>query len=391
MSDSVDRRIVAFTKDWNDVPTCTTHILREMGKVIPVLWVNSIGTRKPDLRHPSHIKRIIQRVFGGFQRAELKENKLRVLSPLLVPKAQSGFSLWLNRKLFSMQAGRELKEMGTGIVEYWCFVPNAIDLLPVKNKNVRVIYYCVDDWTNFQYLDTDWIGEKERELLASSDMVFAVSRYLVDKLKKISGQDIHYSPHGVEYEKFRKALFPQKMPDDIQQVRKPIIGFYGNLYPWVNLALIKKLAEQQPDWNFIFIGGVFCDISDFAKIDNVHFLDRKEHDELPGYCAAFDVAIIPYDMSNPRMESVSPVKSREILAAGVPVVAADVPELRGMADVLIAVTVDDWIIAIEKQLQRNDNEEISKKVINDDWVRRVSQIRKIVVAENITPVRAGKR
>lgn len=50
--------IVAFTKDWNDVPTCTTHILRAMGQTRPVLWVNSIGMRKPSLASGRDLPRI---------------------------------------------------------------------------------------------------------------------------------------------------------------------------------------------------------------------------------------------------------------------------------------------------------------------------------------------
>ena len=127
------------------------------------------------------------------------------------------------------------------------------------------------------------------------------------------------------------------------------------------------------------IGGLFVDVSQFTDIDNVYFLGRKEHDELPQYCASFDVAIIPYDMNNQRMESVSPVKTRELLAAGVPVVAADVPELRAFGDeVLIAKTVEEWITAIDIQLSRKDNDKISEAVSEDGWKKRVERIRDIV-------------
>ena len=435
-------RIVAFTKDWDDVPTCTTHVLREMGKTMPVLWVSSIGTRKPQLTHPAHIGRLFKRLASGFRRAELKENNLRVLNPVLIPKAQSRAARWINRRLFAWQAGRELEDMGNGRIEYWCFVPNAVDLLPVgagyehrtsnrcgeseavpgenrrecqrisksssppnqriiESTNHRlprinestnqqiIVYYCVDDWTQFHYLDTEWMARKERELLARADVVFAVSRYLVDRLEKAaddvhnsqftihqSPSTIHYAPHGVEYEKFRGALNAQP-PDDVAHLQKPVIGFYGNIYPWVDLRLVKVLAEKRPEWSFVMIGGVFCDVSIFDGVANVHFLGRREHDKLPHYCAAFDVAIIPYDMRQSRMESVNPVKTRELLAAGVPVVAADVPELRALGeDVLIARTPDEWINAVEKQMSRDDHDLVSRSVQSDDWANRVDMIRR---------------
>jgi glycosyltransferase involved in cell wall biosynthesis len=406
-----------------------------MGKSMPVLWVNSIGTRKPRLGHPSHVGRVVRRLASGFRRAEHKENQLRVLNPILIPKAQSRVARWVNRKLFSWQAGREMRAMGDGPIEYWCFVPNAVDLLGCgkwrvarggglgagvrgQESGVRgqaaegrngsaksqriiestnhpiVVYYCVDDWSKFTYLDAAWISQKERELLARADVVFAVSRDLVDKLRtlmesfprsafRVPRSALNYAPHGVEYAKFRAALDNPPLPADIAALPRPVIGFYGNIYPWVDLALIRELALRKPEWSFVMIGGVFCDVSRFAGISNVHYLGRREHAELPRYCARFDAAIIPYDMTQPRMESVNPVKTRELLAAGVPVVAADVPELRQFGDrVRIARTVDEWIKALGEQIARTDRAAISESVAGDDWRERVRGIRERVQRMN---------
>jgi len=100
----------------------------------------------------------------------------------------------------------------------------------------------------------------------------------------------------------------------------------------VDFELLERLAKGHPEWNFVLIGEIYCDISRLQKQSNVHFLGRREHCQLPAYCKGFDVGIIPYDMKQARMESVNPVKTKEILAAGVPVVAADVPELRVTSD-----------------------------------------------------------
>lgn len=411
-----------MTKDWDDVPTCTTHILREMGKTLPVLWVNSIGTRKPRLRHPAHMGRVWKRLATGFRRAERKENQLRVLNPLLIPKAESRPAQWINRRLFAWQAGRELRDMGDGRIEYWCFVPNAVDLVgsgrwpaasgggrdETTNTNMEhrtsnmehrmsespnsriIVYYCVDDWSQFHYLDTEWMARKERELLACADIVFAVSRYLVSKLQVMTDMlpksniehgtsKIQYMPHGVEYDKFRAALESRELPADVAALKKPVIGFYGNIYPWVDLGLVAELARRRPAWSFVLIGGAFCDVARCDGLANVRFLGRREHNELPGYCAAFDVGMIPYDMTQARMESVNPVKTRELLAAGVPIVAADVPELRGLGDrVLIAKRPEEWISAIERQVTRRDRDAISRSVVRDDWSARVREIRMAV-------------
>jgi hypothetical protein len=71
-------RIVAFTKDWSDVPTCTTHVLREMAKALPVLWIESIGTRKPSLAAGKDVRRIGRRLKGALAGAIVEVLSLRL-------------------------------------------------------------------------------------------------------------------------------------------------------------------------------------------------------------------------------------------------------------------------------------------------------------------------
>ena len=482
--------IVAFTKDWDDVPTCTTHILREMAKSTPVLWVSSIGTRKPSAASPKDVRRILSRLVSGLRPAAWKENNLRVLKPILIPKAQSAVAVWANRLVFGWYLRRELaswmlpsehrpEATAQGHLEYWCFVPNAVDLLPrgargalqretkgteprdgtagnggdrgcpeqegteeteVRKEGhrppatARLIYYCADDWTKFASIDSHWMAQKERELLTRTDIVFASSRYLVEKLSTTAAKSverhtwdverraeaaapsasrqascvivddlqstdpgasstshvprstfhgpppIHYMPHGVEYDRFSQALDKSvPIPDEIESIPRPVIGFYGNLHPWVDFGLIGKLAEAMPERSFVVIGERYSDVGRLARLPNVYLLGRRSHDALHHYCRAFDVAIIPYDMDNPRMESVNPVKTKELLAAGVPVVASDVPELRTYGNrVLTCAAFEDWVEAIDSQLRRADRKEISESMCTESWDARVAQIRRIV-------------
>ena len=300
--------------------------------------------------------------------------------------------------------------MGEGEREYWCFVPNAVDLLQKRDSREKaqeaqkgarsrlrasatarraaragrdlVIYYVVDDWTKFHNLDGEWMGGKERELLGRADVVFAASGVLEREMKERGRGDVHYVSHGVEYGKFAAALGSETVvPDDVAGLPKPVVGFYGNIHPWVDLGLVAELARRKPAWSFVLIGHPYVDVGALKALPNVHCLGRREHDELPAYCRAFDVAVIPYDMGQVRMESVNPVKTRELLAAGVPIVASDVPELRQFGDrVLIGRTIEEWVSALEKQIERSDRRAISESVKNDDWSARVRQIRDIVDA-----------
>lgn len=381
-------RIAAFTKDWNDVPTCTTHILREMGRTMPVLWIESIGTRKPSLAAARDLVRIVRRLRAALHPVKAKENHLTVLTPLVIPKAESAVARGLNRFLMRRAIAGQFGGPAEGRLEYWCFVPSAVDFLPPRTGGRRttedplIVYYCVDDWTKFEYLDGEWTARKERELLAAADVVFATSRVLETKCRSLARGPVHYMPHGVNHRGFAAALLPEmRVPEDLAALRKPVIGFYGNVYPWIDFELIGRLAAARQDWSFVLIGGVFCDVSNLSRHPNVHFLGRREYTELPAYCKGFDVAMIPYDLGNPRMESVNPVKTREMLSAGVPIVGCDIEELHGFGeDVVVCRDPESWLAALARQMARSDRAAISKHVENDDWSCRLQTIRAQVEA-----------
>jgi len=404
--------IVAFTKDWDDVPTCTTHILREMARTEPVLWVGSIGTRKPSAGSAKDLRRIWRRIWRGMRPPEHKEHHLYVLHPLLVPKASSAWAQRLNRMMMRWYVTRFERlvrrldpstvlrprprkrmtgKLATGGIDYWCFVPNAVDLLPAQAVSAargdQIVYYVADDWTAFHNLDGTWMKVREDALVQRADQIFATSVFLVDKLQRLrpagAAPVVHMS-HGVDHALFAKALDDAlPLPVELQMLPRPIIGFYGNLHPWVDFALIEKLAVARPAWSFVLIGEDYGAPATLTALDNVHLPGRRAHAQLVDYCRGFDVAIIPYDMTQARMESVNPVKTKELLSAGVPVVAAEVPALAGYGeDVLLCRTPQDWLAALERQLARSttDRAAISARMRGETWQAKVARIRELSAA-----------
>ncbi|HEY0581919.1 MAG TPA: glycosyltransferase, partial [Chloroflexota bacterium] len=62
-------------------------------------------------------------------------------------------------------------------------------------------------------------------------------------------------------------------------------------------------------------------------------LGPRPYDTLPSYLAAMDVALIPFKKDRVTYHA-DPIKAYEYLAAGVPVVATDLPALRRLQHVL---------------------------------------------------------
>ena len=344
--------IVAFAKDWHEDPTSNHHVLRELARHQRVLWLNSVGTRTPNLASGRDLGKIARKL-GEFARGPVNvENDLWVFSPLVlplphVPAARAANQRILRATIWALRQRLRMREF-----DLWTFLPTTGDYVGTLGERASV-YYCVDEWSMFSYVDRDQTVANERALLAKVDVVFAINHALADA-KRLQHPDVHVAPHGVDHVAFAKALDPAtRIPDDIARLRRPghpTIGFYGTLQDWVDYDLLRKLAQRHPEWDVVLIGQQLADVSAVQGLANVHLLGRRPGDTLPAYCKAFDVGLIPYRIDE-RMTFVNPIKLREYLAAGVPVVSTAVPEVRRYPT--LATVADDhdaFIAGVERAL-----------------------------------------
>ena len=58
------RDLIVFGEDWGALPSSTQHIVRHLAKSRRVIWVNSIGLRRPVLSWHD-IKRAFNKLKGG--------------------------------------------------------------------------------------------------------------------------------------------------------------------------------------------------------------------------------------------------------------------------------------------------------------------------------------
>jgi glycosyltransferase involved in cell wall biosynthesis len=134
--------------------------------------------------------------------------------------------------------------------------------------------------------------------------------------------------HGVDYEHFSKAVAHDlPAPADIADLPHPRLGFFGLIRDWVDLDLLAEVARRRPDWHLVLIGDSAIDLSPYQSLPNMHFLGRKPYAELPAYCQEFDVGLVPFRI-NELTKAVNPIKLREYLAAGLPVVSTPLPEAK---------------------------------------------------------------
>ncbi len=111
-------------------------------------------------------------------------------------------------------------------------------------------------------------------------------------------------------------------------------------------------------------------------------LGRKPYEELPAYCKAFDVALNPFEINELTLAA-NPLKVREYLAAGLPVVSTDIPEVRVLDDCVIGTDHEDFIHKIEQALANpKPRNEVSDAIAHESWASKVDQLREILSTQN---------
>ena len=131
---------------------------------------------------------------------------------------------------------------------------------------------------------------------------------------------------------FAAALKPETtIPPELADCPRPILGFFGLVHEWLDLDLIAALARKHPEWTIALIGKASVDVSRLQGIANIESLGRKPYASLPSYCKGMSVGLIPFAV-NELTKAVDPIKLREYLSAGLPVVStAPLPRCRPSA------------------------------------------------------------
>jgi glycosyltransferase involved in cell wall biosynthesis len=321
-----DRLIICIASSWDIDPTSKHQVMRILSQSNDVLWVNYHGSRRPSLNRQDARSALgaLRRVAGGLRPIH---DRMSQLTPLVIPGARDPRVRRLNECLVVSQIKRAVRSLKkpNQRVQVWTFAPD-VDFLAGRFDEERFVYYCVDDFAAFEGFDAEAIEAAEARLMKRSDVVLATSKPLLQKCRRLHS-NVHLVRHGVDHGHFASALGNVSPPDDLRDIPRPIAGFVGLIDHWFDTQLMSAVAESMPDVSFVLIGDVRIDPGRLAGLPNVHLLGRKPYAELPNFLASFDVGLIPF-VRNQLTESVNPIKLREYLAAGLPVVSTDLPEVR---------------------------------------------------------------
>ncbi len=166
----------------------------------------------------------------------------------------------------------------------------------------------------------------EAELLERVDAVFCGGVSLHERMRLRHGAS-HCFPSSVDVAHFSAAR--REMPDPVDQatIARPRIGYAGVVDERIDLDLVDGLAAMRPGWQIVLIGPIVkIDPEDVPARQNIHRLGMKPYAELPSYLAGWDVGWMPF-ARNDATRYISPTKTPEYLAAGLPVVSTSITDV----------------------------------------------------------------
>ncbi len=376
-----NRDIICFSNDWHSDPLSKKHIMLRLAKRNRILWINSIGNRKPQAT-VHDLRRIVKKL-SDFSRGQKRvEERIHVLSPLAIPLHGNSVACWVNRRLLKWSLRRACRKLGFREPITWTFEPASADVAGALNEKA-VVYHCVDEFSEFSGTDKAALLAMERRLMKKSDCVIVSSDRLYENKRRYNERTFLVT-HGVDVSHFRNACKTEtNVPDEIRRLKRPIIGFFGLIADWVDLPLIRFLADARPNWNFVLIGKSVTSLKPLEGAANIHVLGPRPYQDLPSYAKGFDAAILPFAVNELTLAA-NPLKLREYLAAGLPVVSCAIPEAEKLKHLLrIGKDRSDFLSHIQAIVDSENagpQLRISQQMDQESWDDKVEQLSRIFMS-----------
>lgn len=203
--------------------------------------------------------------------------------------------------------------------DVWVYTPMAIELAQ-RLEPGRLVYDVMDDLASFKDAP-EGLVLRQRRLLAEADVVFTGGPSLDRSIRRQRTVGVHLFRSGVETEHYARSRLLRDEHD------RPVAGYVGVVDERLDLDLLDELAANLPDWTLRVVGPVAkIDPADLPRRPNIEYPGMARYEELPEVMAGFDVALMPFAL-NEATRSISPTKTLEYLAAGLPVVSTGVADV----------------------------------------------------------------
>jgi glycosyltransferase involved in cell wall biosynthesis len=355
-----DHDIVCFGPSdwWGMNPSSAAHIMRRLAKTNRVLYVNPVSSDLLGVQNRKGLAARILRKAKSMMRIIGRVNEhLYVISPFFIPVQGNQALDRMNNVLLRIQLGAAMLLLRFKRPLLWIENIRAADCLNWFNWRL-VVYHASDKFDECcNTRNKSILRERERRISERSDVIVCASRLLYES-KKGCEKNVHYLPHGVDFDLFRTAAENPEPYDGLGDAPGPIAGYFGTLTGQNDIELLEHCVASLPHIRFVFAGRVTGgDYERLRRMSNVRFLGHVPYEKIPNLCACFDVCLLPWRMSR-WIEHCNPLKLFEYMASGKPIVSVPIREVRDQYSDIVAVaeTREQFCRAIEAELASGDND-----------------------------------
>jgi len=406
--------LLVFSDDWGRHPSSCQHLVSHLLGGWRVLWVNTIGTRRPSLDWYTLRRgagKLGEWLAGGAAARGSAQpgagSNPRVIAPAMWPSFRSRAARALNRALLARAIAPRLAAGGPAVaLTTLPIVADLVGVLPVA----RWVYYCVDDLAAWPGLDRASLERMERRLLERVDAVVAVSEHLRERLAGL-GREATLLTHGVDLEHWGWADRPpaggqgrevaprtggvdsehqgradrppaggqgrevaprtggvdppehqgradrppaggqgrevvprarrvgpehprpadRPLPPGLEAAPRPWVVFWGLIDARLDVAWLRALGERMEKGSIVLAGPEEDPDPALGEVPRLVRTGPLAYAALPALAAAAGVLVMPY-RDLPATRAMQPLKLKEYLATGCPVVASALPAVAEWAD-----------------------------------------------------------
>jgi glycosyltransferase involved in cell wall biosynthesis len=306
--------------------------------------------------------------------------------PILLPFFQMSHLInTANHMLVRTMLRKWMRTLGFGCPILWVYTPFSESVIDGVD-NCGVVYECVDEFRAAKgFIRASVVGEMEDSLLKKVDLCIVTQESLLPRRARLCPQTFCV-PNGADTELFRSVAESAEAPSAaLATIPHPRLAFVGHIQYWVDLKLIRYIADRRPDWHLILIGPIhpLADGKELRGSNNIHTLGRQPQSEIPRLLKGVDVCLNAYKRDEVATHA-SPLKLYEYLAAGKPVVSTDMPEAHKFADdVRIATSNEDFLRACDDAIRTlpESQDVISRRIAaasTHSWRNRFSTVNEIL-------------
>lgn len=345
------------------------QFMRRFARQTRVVYVNSLGVGTPSVSEGKMFVRKVQRKLRSMSRYFRDGGEgFEVLSPVYAPGLM-GLSGSVARSMLVAQLRLVLRLRNMKKPLVWVVCPTASVVLSQMIPQ-GVVHQLSDCYGALRGGDSCRSEIDERSIAERADLIVCSSRRLLDRARLLYGKG-EYVDHGVDFEAFRQASLSKRRPAELAGIKPPVIGFYGNLDSnTVDRALLDSVIRQRPQYSFVLVGDMSSEFESLKSLPNMVAIPRQPYQRIPDFGAAFDVCLMPW-LQNDWIEHCNPVKFKEYLALGKPVVSTPFPELDRFAGFCLSATgASNFAGAIDRALNEDSPAEQDRRkawVANHSW------------------------